>query len=367
MRVLVVGAGPTGLTLALALRRRGVACRLVERAAEPSRTSKALAVQARTLEVMERLGLADRLLAAARPLRGAELHLGGGRPERVAFAGVHPRFPSVVSLPQAETERILLEAGAAPERGVELVGLRDGAAAVLRHADGREETAAADWIVGCDGAHSAVRHALGAGFAGAQYPQHLLLADCRIEGLAPDRLHLFPSADRLLAFIPLPGDGFRAITVLPPDAPTPEAQTLEPFAHPGLRLHDPFWWSSFRISRRMVERLRFGRVLLAGDAAHIHSPVGGQGMNLGVQDAWALAAALARGGEAAVDAWAAERHAVARRVLRATDLATRLVAARGALPAMLRRLVLRGVARRPWLVRRLERALAGLAYPAPPA
>jgi 2-polyprenyl-6-methoxyphenol hydroxylase-like FAD-dependent oxidoreductase len=363
MRILVVGAGPTGLTLTLAARQRGLACRLVEQAAAPSQHSKALGVQARTLEVFERLGVVERILAGAQRLGGATFHLDGAS-IRLDLQGVHPRFPSLVALPQAETERLLLEAGAAPERGVELVGL-EGPTAQLRHADGREERGTADWIIGCDGAHSAVRHALGAGFAGAQYPQHLLLADCRTSGLEPARIHIFPGPDTTVGYFPLPGDLWRAIAILPADAESPAEGSLAPFARPGVELRDPVWWSRFRISRRLVERYRHGRVLLVGDAAHIHSPVGGQGMNLGIQDAWALAAALAVG-EAAVDRWAAERHRLARRVLLATDLATRLMTGQGRIAAAIRRAALRLVVPRPSLARVIERALAGLDYPPPP-
>lgn len=367
MRVLVVGAGPTGLVLALALRRRGIACRLVDRAPEPSRHSKALAVQARTLEVMERLGLAGRFLAASVPVRGMVLHLGGGEaaPVRITVPEVHPRYPALVSLPQAETERILLEAGAAPERGVEFIGL-DGGGALLRHADGREERdLAADWIVGCDGAHSAVRHAVGAAFPGGRYPQQFVLADCRAEGLEPGIAQIFPGPSRTLAFLPLPDGRWRGIAVLRPDAEAPDAPTLALFAQEGVRLSDLGWYSAFRISHRMAARFRHGHVVLAGDAAHIHSPLGGQGMNIGVQDAWSLAAALAEG-EAAVDRWAAERQALARRVLRVTDLATRTMTARGHVAVWLRDRVLRAVASRPAMVRGLVRAVAGLRYPAPP-
>jgi 2-polyprenyl-6-methoxyphenol hydroxylase-like FAD-dependent oxidoreductase len=359
MRVLVVGAGPTGLTLSLALQRRGISHRLVENKPAPSEHSKALGIQTRTLEVFERLGIADAVLAAAQKIDGAVFHLPGGD-ARLDFVPVHPRFPPVVALPQAMTERILLSAGVRPERGVEFIGMERGAA-LLRHDDGREERDEADWIVGCDGAHSAVRHAVGAGFAGAAYPEQLVLADCRIEGLEPARVHLFPAAEGTRAFFPLPNGLWRGIKV--PE--TDETPSLAPFARPGLKLDDMVWFSAFRISRRIVTQYRFGRVVLAGDAAHIHSPVGGQGMNLGVQDAYALAAAL-RDGEAAVDRWATERHRVGRRVLFVTDLLTRAVTARSSFVAQLRASALRFVARHPTLVHRLERNLAGLNYPPVP-
>lgn len=369
MRVLVIGAGPTGLTLGLALRRRGIPCRLVEQAPERSTQSRALGIQARTLEVMERLGIADRFLDAAHRIRGVAVHEGRAT-RHIDLAPVHPRFPPLVILPQWETERLLAEAGAAPERRVTFTGL-EGRGAWLHHEDGRGEHVEADWIVGCDGAHSAVRHALRAGFAGAQYPQQALLADCRrLEGLEPDRIHLFlPGEGRLVGFFPAPQGLWRAIALLPPGVPVPEDPGLAPFAAPGVRLDGLVWFSAFRISRRQVERYRHGHVLLAGDAAHVHSPAGGQGMNLGIQDAWALAAALAEEDaarrEAAVDAWAAERRAIARRVLLATDAATRLVAGQGWLPALLRHAGFGLIGGLPWLRRRLTRALAGLDYPPP--
>jgi 3-(3-hydroxy-phenyl)propionate hydroxylase len=360
MQILVVGAGPTGLTLARALAQRGIPHRHVEREPAPSEHSKALGIQARTLEVFERLGVAAAVLERAVPIAGATLHVPGGD-ARLDFPPVHPRYPAMAILPQSETERILLAAGPPPEREVAFVGL-DAGAAVLRHADGREERAAADWIVGCDGAHSAVRHAIGAGFSGEGYPERLALADCRVEGLEEGRVHVFPGGDALRVFFPLPRGLWRAVK-LPEADPTP---SLEPFRRDGLALDGMVWFSHFRISRRIATRYRFGRVVLAGDAAHIHSPAGGQGMNLGIQDAFALAAALPEG-EAAVEAWAAARHRVGARVLRATDVLTRVMGARGALALKLRGPALRFAARRPAIARRMAQGLAGLAYPELPA
>lgn len=371
MRVLVIGAGPAGLTVARGLRRRGIAVRQVDAAPAPATTSRALGVQARTLEVLEKLGVAEALLARAHRIEGLAAHLTEGAPTLVDLAPVHPRFPAVVLIPQTETERLLTEAGAEPERGIAFAGL-DGAAALLRHADGREERAEADWIIGCDGAHSAVRHAIGADFQGEQYPFQAVLADGECPGLDRGRIHLFPRPDRLLAWFPLPGtaDGdapWRAIALFPPDAPAPPPEaSAAPFLVDGVApLERIGWYSTFRISHRQVPHVRRGHVLLCGDAAHIHSPAGGQGMNLGIQDGWSLAAALPQG-ETAVDAWAAERHAVAERVLRATDAGTRMMTSHSPLVALGRQFGLGAVSHLSFLRDRITRALAGMEYPPVP-
>lgn len=202
MRVLIIGAGPTGLTLALALRHRGIAYRLIECRTGPERWSRALGLQARTLEVLDRLGLAERFLAAAHPLEGAAFHF-PGQDVRLRFQHVHPRFPSMVVLPQYETERLLTDAGAAPEFGTEFLEMQNGNA-LLRHQDGRLEWAAADWIAGCDGAHSSLRHSLELPFPGHRYPQQLVLADLPLEGLDRARMHVFPDRPAPLICFPLP-------------------------------------------------------------------------------------------------------------------------------------------------------------------
>ncbi len=359
-RVLIVGAGPTGLALALSCARRGIDYQLVEKLSARAPHSRAVAVQARTLEVMEQFGIAQRFIDAAVTLKGMTLHR-GDYAKSIDFTHVHPRFPSALALSQEETERLLEEAGAAPERGVEFVALTVGGAR-LRLADGSEQDAQADWVVGCDGAHSTVRHALGIDFLGSRYPVKLILADCRIAELNDARVHAWPSDKKPMGAFPLPHGLWRVITFLPEDAPDPEHGSMTPFAHAGLTLSDPVWWSEFGISQRQVGKMRHGRVLLAGDAAHIHSPAGGQGMNLGIQDAWALARAIGEG-EAAVDAWAAERHAVARGVLRMTDRATRMVMSRSRLLVPLRARLMGLILGQAWAERRMETAFAGLNYP----
>lgn len=368
MHVLIVGAGPVGLALALALHRQGIAARHVDRAAAPSTHSKALGIQARTLEAVARLGLAEPLLSAALRPAGASIHFGGRVRELDLSHRLHPRFPSQVILPQAETERLITNAlravGAAPvERGVELTGLETSTGiARLRHPGGREEEAVFDHIIGCDGAHSAVRKAAGIAFEGARYEESFVLADGQAEGLAPARIHLVPGHGRGHFFFPLPGGAWRAVAALPRGAQVAEGD-LSHFQLPGIRFADPVWWSAFAISHRVAATYRAGRAVLAGDAAHIHSPAGGQGMNLGIQDACSLAQALPRG-EAALAEWATARRAVAQLVIRRTDALTNLILGHSVGIRVLRAVGLRLLPHLPPARRRFEAALAGLDYPA---
>lgn len=356
--VLIVGAGPTGLLLAGELRRFGVAVRIVEKLAAPSPLSRAIAVHARTLEVLEELGVAERLVAQGVRYRRARLFAGGAAEPVVeaSFDELDSPYPFALGVPQDATERLLTEllASRGPdprgvERGVELVELAQdagGCRATLRHADGRSEVVEAGWVVGCDGAHSRVRKALGLSFAGETFPERFWLGDVRARWDLPrDGIATFFGADGLLACFPLPDERWRLI------ASMGAAGAQGPGADPTLAeldglstaragrpagLHDAVWLGSFGINARQVERYRVGRAFVAGDAAHIHSPAGGQGMNTGLQDAHALAWRLALvvrghvGGAAApdgaadrlLDSWSAERHAIGATMLRATSLAT---------------------------------------------
>ena len=348
--VLIVGAGPTGLMMASEAARRGLSCRLVEKAAEPNPWSRALGVQARTLELLTQMGLADAAVARGHKAHGARVHADGQERAHITFDGLDSPFPYVLILPQNKTEALLADRvgaqGVTIERGTELIAFTQddaGVTATLRQQDGRETTARARWLVGADGAHSAVRHGLGLPFEGAAYPEGFLLADCRLSGSLPeDALSVYLTHDGFLAIFPFGGGLFRLIGSLPGDAAAgtdrqPDAATLEECqammdtrGPGGVTLNDPVWLSRFRLHRRLAPQMRVGRVFLAGDAAHIHSPAGGQGMNTGIQDAFNLAwklALTAQGAapDALLDSYQAERHPIAEGVLRDTDLAMHAV------------------------------------------
>jgi 2-polyprenyl-6-methoxyphenol hydroxylase-like FAD-dependent oxidoreductase len=342
--VLVVGAGPTGLTLGLELAAHGLRCRVVDRAADRVHESRALAIQPRTLEVLARDGLARELVARGNPALELRIHLGRRTvPLRLFDDGLEDTaYPFLLFLAQAETERILGERlgllGAAVERGVELTGLAPGLDAVtctLRAPDGSEETVRARYVVGCDGSHSTVRRLAGIAFRGAAYAPTFVLADAEVDGLEPGPAHVFVSGRGVLLFFPIGSPAGWRLIAMRPRGDTAEAgaaveldelQRLVDAFTRGVRLRDPVWSTNFRLYLRHASRYRAGRVLLAGDAAHIHSPAGAQGMNTGIQDAvnlgWKLAlVASRRAPDRLLDTYASEREPVGRAVLRLTDRA----------------------------------------------
>jgi 2-polyprenyl-6-methoxyphenol hydroxylase-like FAD-dependent oxidoreductase len=341
--ILIVGAGPTGLSLAIELARRGVPFRLIDKATARSDKSRALAVQARSLELMRPWGVADELVARGQRAFAAQIFV-----EKKASASVElsdigvddTPYPHLLFTSQADTERALDAAlarlGGTIERGVEFGDLREwpeGVDATMVYKDGRLETARFDWVVGCDGAHSEVRSCAGLEFAGAAYEQDFLLADLAIEWDAPEQLFFFLGKGRNAVVLPL-RDGQKRIIGMSGAPPPPGAgaePTLDeiaallgevcPFA---FRLGKPTWTARFRLHHRGVSRYRAGRLFVAGDAAHIHSPAGGQGMNTGIQDAinlgWKLAL-VARGEAppALLDTYDEERRPVGERLLQFTD------------------------------------------------
>ena len=350
--VLVVGAGPTGLTLAALLRAMGASVRIIDRQLDRVRESRALAVQARTLEVLRGRGVTQTLVERGNEAAQLRIHAGERAvPVQLFDAGLEDTaYPFLLFVSQAETEAVLnehlAEHGLQVERGVELIGFEQSKAGVscaLRHGNGRAERLHARYLVGCDGAHSSVRHGAGIRFEGAAYPQTFVLADLEVDGdLEQDVAHAFLGAGGILFFFPLASPAtWRMLGMRPPDDTTRGApERTEPslaevqaiadaFTSGTLSLRDPVWLTCFRLHHRHAARYRAGRVFLAGDAAHIHSPAGAQGMNTGIQEAWNLGwklALVARGiaDEALLDTYEAERRPIGRFVLRFTDRAARI-------------------------------------------
>ncbi|MGA7489747.1 MAG: FAD-dependent monooxygenase, partial [Xanthobacteraceae bacterium] len=331
--VLIVGAGPTGLTLAITLRRFGVPVRIVDRAAQSSAVSKALAVWSASLEALEGMEVIDEFLADGERLRA--LSVGDGSRELAELAvgtGIDSPYPYPLLLPQSRTEQILgarlAALGIEIERDVELVGVTQdggGVTARLRHAGDRIEEVGARYLAGCDGARSLVRQSLGVAFDGYTEPQTFLLGDVRIDGGRLDHrtIYLRWHDGGTVALFPF-GDAVWRVFAMRESGAGEAPATVEELQHHmdrhgprGLRLREPSWLSTFRINERLAARYRAGRCFLAGDAAHIHSPAGGQGMNTGIQDAvnlgWKLAYALNGIGDAALllDSYEAERRPVA--------------------------------------------------------
>lgn len=353
--VLVVGAGPVGLTMAVELARYRVPVRIVDKAAARTDQSRALAVWARTLELLDRAGCAEDFVAAGLRATAVAILAGRERLARLALDEVDSAFPGVVLIPQSDSERLLethLQAqGVTVERRIELTGFADrgdGVACTFRDAAGGTETIEASWLVGCDGAHSLVRQALAKPFVGDTLATNFILADVHVAGLAvpPTELAVFWHRDGVLVFFPIGQGRYRVIADIGDtarhDPSLAEVQALvDRRGSGGVTLSDPVWLSGFGINERKVEDYRAGRVFLAGDAAHIHSPAGGQGMNTGMQDAFNLAwkLALVEHGLAApalLDSYSAERSAVAAQVLAESGRLTRVATLRNQLAQHLR-------------------------------
>jgi 2-polyprenyl-6-methoxyphenol hydroxylase-like FAD-dependent oxidoreductase len=337
--VLIVGAGPVGLTMASELARYGIPVRIVDKAVHRTDKSKALVLWSRTLELLDSGGgSAPFVDAGFKALAVNFLAADGKLMGHVTMEGVQSPYPYGLMLPQCDTERLLEERlrglGVLVEREVELTGFarkRRGVDAVLRRAGGREETVSTDWLLGCDGAHSVVRHTLGAKFAGETLQSDWMLADVHMRGYPfPDSeasvywhedgafviFPISPGRYRVLADLPLTG------AALPPTPTLEQAQSIiSRRGPPGLIAYDPIWLAGFRINGRKVAEYRYGNIFLLGDAAHVHSPAGGQGMNTGMQDAFNLAWKLAlviRGSckDALLDSYSPERGYVGDQVLK---------------------------------------------------
>jgi 2-polyprenyl-6-methoxyphenol hydroxylase-like FAD-dependent oxidoreductase len=357
--VLIVGAGPTGLVLGLWLTRLGVRVRIVDKTSEPGTTSRALAVQASTLELYDQMGLAHEVVERGRRAVAANLWVSGKKEGHIVFGdmgqGLSP-FPYAVIFPQDEHERLLIErlkaCGVEVERPTELVKFEDSADRVLAHlknADGTAEVCEVAYIAGCDGAHSIVREALRIGFPGGAYTHLFYVADVQASGPTMNgELHLaLDTSDFLFAF-PLKGEGrARLIGTVGEDAEHKHDDRSWNDVSKGvidrmrIEVERVNWFSTYRVHHRVADHFSKGRAFLLGDAAHIHSPVGGQGMNTGIGDAvnlaWKLAAVVQGHADASIlDSYEPERIAFARRLVATTDRAFTGVTSRSALARLVR-------------------------------
>ncbi len=345
--VLVVGAGPTGLTLAILLARAGVSCRVIDRASGPSTTSKAIGLQYRVSELLACMGLVDRFLARAQTQTTINIYGDGRLLTRLLLdrledrSGVGGFVPRPIILPQSETESLLgqalREAGGAVEWGRELSDLRQEPDCVTAICGGGE-VISARYLVSCEGAHSVARKLSGIPFVGGTYPHDFIMADvAMITTLRHGEAHSWLHPDGAVNAISMPGP-HRWRLFIEAGPARDEPLTLEAIRslyreRSGDRdseMSDPTWLTRFKIHSRMVERFRAGRVFLAGDAAHLHSPSGGQGITTGMQDAynlaWKLVQVLQQGApEGLLDSYDEERRPAARAVLATTDRNTKLL------------------------------------------
>ncbi|GEL23105.1 FAD-binding monooxygenase [Pseudonocardia sulfidoxydans NBRC 16205] len=348
--VLIVGAGPVGLTAAVQLARLGVAVRVVEVLEQPTTESRAVGVHARSMELLASLGALDRLESLGRRVPALDVVDGrtGRARVRMDLGNAPSRHPYVLDVAQPDTEAVLAERaaelGVVVDRGVALAGLTqddDGVDVVLRSAGG-ESAARYGWVLGADGGHSTTRRLVGTTLEGGFHGQHFAMADADVDtSYAPDSIRMFTHPDGMGMLFPLAGDRARIMFLVdpPPEgttAPTlAEMQALADVRMGGaVRMHTPRWLTYFEVHHAQVPRYRFGRVFLAGDAAHIHSPAGAQGMNTGIQDAanlaWKLAlVAQGRADAALLDSYDAERHPVGAMVVRTTTTLTEVGTASG--------------------------------------
>jgi 2-polyprenyl-6-methoxyphenol hydroxylase-like FAD-dependent oxidoreductase len=357
--VLIIGAGPTGLVLALWLTKLGVKVRIVDKTAEPGTTSRALAVQARTLELYRQLDLAGTVIARGHKVPAVNLWVRGEAAARLSFenvgSGLTP-YPFLQIFPQDQHERLLIERlealGVTVERRTELTGFaHDGNRVIarLRGPDGQEVECEANYIAGCDGARSVVRETIGTGFPGGTYRQIFYVADVEAAGPALNgELHVDLDEADFLGVFPLAGQGRARLIGTVRDERADRADTLtfkdvsdRAINHLKVGVRKVNWFSTYHVHHRVTQHFRKGRAFLLGDAAHIHSPAGGQGMNTGIGDAinlaWKLAEVLARrAGDNLLDSYEAERIGFARRLVATTDRAFSFVTAEGRLADIVR-------------------------------
>ncbi len=377
--VLIVGSGPTGLMLANQLVRRGVRVMIIDRHSGPARETRALGVQARTLEIYQKLGLIDRALELGKIGRGADIWAQGRRMARIPLGETGKAatpYPYILILGQDDNERImgdkLRELGGSVQWNTELTGIEQEsgrAVAALKLPDGTTRKTPFAWIAGCDGAHSAVREMTGITFPGEPYEHVFFVADVEATGsMVPDEVNAYLWRGGFHLLFPMRGkDHWRVVGILPEelrDKPDVNFDAVIPSlrnaAGANLSFRGCSWFSTYRISHRCASHFRQGRCFLLGDAAHIHSPAGAQGMNTGIQDAYNLGwklALVAKGEaeEALIDSYEEERLPVAHTLLKTTDRAFKVAISDSWIAGLLRAQIIARVAAFAMSMPRLQR------------
>jgi 2-polyprenyl-6-methoxyphenol hydroxylase-like FAD-dependent oxidoreductase len=355
--VLIVGAGPVGLVAAIELTRRDIPIRVVDRSEQRTKLSKAVGINSQSLELLEPSGLTERLLASGIRIQRANIWFDGARMLTLDLALARHRFNFILALAQSETERILEEAlserGVTVDRQASLTGFEDHGDRVtagLRAADGTESEANARRLLGADGSHSRVRQVLDIPFKGARYDETWSLADITLDWPhGYGEINLFLSAGGPMLFtVPIGPDRIRAISQ------TDDVLGMLPS---GTRVETVHWQSTFHVALRQAERYQRGNAYLAGDAAHVHSPAGGRGMNLGIWDACSFAERCAAG---TLDGYSAERHPIGARILAITDRMFRIASLPPGPGQLLRNALMRTAARLPVIQRQIAPQLLGI-------
>ncbi|WP_018924490.1 FAD-dependent oxidoreductase [Salsuginibacillus kocurii] len=386
--VLIVGAGPTGLTLANELKRQGIDALVIEKKPSLSSTSKALGMMARSLELFQKLGISAELITTGLKAKGAHAYSEGKKLAHITFGDeLETPFPYVLMIPQQDTERVLYhhfqqQAGKVCwEHTLLALQQHEGHVdAVIQNAEGQEETWQVKWLIACDGAHSTVRKQMDISFAGTAFKQTFALADVKLQGEVPqDEIMAHVNRGNVIAFFPMPTKEHRIMMSregLKEEGDVSETELQQMIEEIGIQARlaaAPSWTSRFHVHQRKVDKSVHQRVILAGDAAHIHSPLGAQGMNTGIQDAfnlgWKLSLVVKGDAETGLlDSYEAERQPIWEELLSLTERATQMVLTRRSALVGLRRVAGPILAKNSRVRTRALRTLAqiGIHYPNSP-
>jgi 2-polyprenyl-6-methoxyphenol hydroxylase-like FAD-dependent oxidoreductase len=376
-QILIGGAGPSGLALAAELGRRGVSAAIIDRQAAGANTSRACVIHARTMEVLEPLGVTRDLLAEGIKVPVFRIRDRDRPLLTIDFSEIPSSYQFTLMLPQNRIEQILLRHlenfGRSVVRPCELISYSTSTSQIEAdvRTNGSIQSIKAQWLIGCDGMHSTVREQSGITFAGGEYEASFVLADVRMEWpLSRQEVTLFYSPKGFVVVAPLPHNRFRIVATVEEAPEIPSLKFMQaaldargPTTNPG-RIHDVAWSSRFHIHHRVAQTPRKGRILLCGDAAHIHSPAGGQGMNTGIQDSISLAEALAStlqdGDETRLESWAVRRHKIASDVVALTDRMTRVATMKSPTGQALRNMAVAFFGHLPWVRAAVAKTLAEL-------